>query len=607
MTNTNTPYFEIFSYLEPFFPERINLKHLPNLSICIVPTSVGSLTYHLDKIEITAPNQSMAWQLFGDYLSTNEKEIFYEPHVHKIENRCVMLDASRNAVPRIDYLKKLLVRLALNGLNQFCLYTEDTFAQDVPLMGYGRGAYTFDELKELDDFALLLGVEVFPCIQLLGHFEQLLRYEYYASLQDTPRILNTNREETYQFIAHLIQEATKPYRSKRIHIGMDEPWFLGRGKSWDFANPKCAAERYVQHLNRVLALCEEKSLKVMFWGDYILGHSGETPLDEAQRAQLNQHAQVVYWDYDTLDKEVYRQNIRSFKTLSDSVCCAPSAHNYGRFFPDYQRFKLTAIPFIEVMHQEHVQSALLTLWGDDGHECLHEYTVVEMIHFLLACRNLHHDERLCEKRIKQYAQITVDEALFLTSLTEPNISAKALESPFMITGKMILWDDPFHRFIFRLFGEDRREAIITLGRLANTVVEQRNLYLRFAKNIAGLYSKKCEVLDEMSKGWKMRDREMLLDTVRDIAYLQHFIENAHGLYRILWLQERKSQGLEVIDLRFANLMNRLKILEADLFHYCNDEVDDIPALNDTQIPQQMTRQDLYFYNKIFTRCFQLWT
>ena len=56
--------------------------------------------------------------------------------------RGIMLDASRNAVPRVDHLKERLARLALMGLNRFCLYTEETYAvPGEPLFGYARGRY----------------------------------------------------------------------------------------------------------------------------------------------------------------------------------------------------------------------------------------------------------------------------------------------------------------------------------------------------------------------------------------------------------------------------------------------------------------------------------
>lgn len=42
--------------------------------------------------------------------------------------------------------------------------------------------------------------------------------------------MEIDNEETYKFIAQIIKDASEPYRTKRIHIGMDEAELLGLGK-----------------------------------------------------------------------------------------------------------------------------------------------------------------------------------------------------------------------------------------------------------------------------------------------------------------------------------------------------------------------------------------
>ena len=71
------------------------------------------------------------------------------------------------------------------GLNAVCLYTEDTYeVPNEPFFGYLRGRYETSELKELDDYAADFGIEMFPCIQTLGHMEQVL---FMLSGSDQPK------------------------------------------------------------------------------------------------------------------------------------------------------------------------------------------------------------------------------------------------------------------------------------------------------------------------------------------------------------------------------------------------------------------------------------
>lgn len=83
----------------------------------------------------------------------------------------VLVDASRNAVPKPETLYQLIRRCAAMGLNALFLYTEDTIElPDYPYFGYMRGAYTAQEIRKLDDYAARFGVELIPCIPDLGTF-----------------------------------------------------------------------------------------------------------------------------------------------------------------------------------------------------------------------------------------------------------------------------------------------------------------------------------------------------------------------------------------------------------------------------------------------------
>jgi len=73
-------------------------------------------------------------------------------------------------------------------------------------------------------------IEVIPCIQTLGHLGQMLQWPQYAHLRDNSEVLLAEYEPTYEFLDKLISAATAPFRSKRIHLGMDEVKFFGTMK-----------------------------------------------------------------------------------------------------------------------------------------------------------------------------------------------------------------------------------------------------------------------------------------------------------------------------------------------------------------------------------------
>ena len=103
----------------------------------------------------------------------------------RFEQLGIMVDCSRNAVPTVETVKKLIRIMALLGYRSLQLYTEDTYEiPSQPYFGYLRGRYSSEELKELDAYADELGIELVPCIQTLAHLERIFRWKCYDEVRD---------------------------------------------------------------------------------------------------------------------------------------------------------------------------------------------------------------------------------------------------------------------------------------------------------------------------------------------------------------------------------------------------------------------------------------
>lgn len=103
----------------------------------------------------------------------------------RFETLGVMMDCSRGAVLKPDTVRFLLRQCSLLGLNTLQLYTEDTYTvRDEPFFGYFRGKYSDKEIREMDEYAFELGIEVFPCIQTLGHLGQILQWPRFANVRE---------------------------------------------------------------------------------------------------------------------------------------------------------------------------------------------------------------------------------------------------------------------------------------------------------------------------------------------------------------------------------------------------------------------------------------
>ena len=178
----------------------------------------------------------------------------------------VMLDVSRNAVMNMDNLKRFLSVLAKMGYNCLFLYAEDTYEiEGEPYFGYMRGRYTAEEMREMDAFATEIGIEVIPCIQTLAHLTPISRWQQYP--MDTDDILMVDDEGTYELIDHMFTSLSKCFKTKRIHVGMDEAHMLGSGKHLDKYGYETVDRLMKRHLEKVSEIAEKHGYEIMVWSD----------------------------------------------------------------------------------------------------------------------------------------------------------------------------------------------------------------------------------------------------------------------------------------------------------------------------------------------------
>ncbi|WP_054954857.1 hypothetical protein [Paenibacillus sp. FF9] len=149
---------------------------------------------------------------------SRKSDSFHIQEKQQFDNIGPMFDLSRNAVLTVDSFKLMLNKMALMGMSTVMLYMEDTYEiADEPYFGYMRGRYSHEELKEIDDYADQFGIEAFPSIQTLAHLEEFLKWEPVRHYKDTKGALLVGSEQTHSLIERMIDAASAPFRSKKIH------------------------------------------------------------------------------------------------------------------------------------------------------------------------------------------------------------------------------------------------------------------------------------------------------------------------------------------------------------------------------------------------------
>ncbi|SPO32502.1 uncharacterized protein UTRI_04246 [Ustilago trichophora] len=417
-----------------------------------------------------------------------------------------MIDCSRNGVLNVRSTKYLVRTLALLGYNMLQLYTEDTYEIDgEPFFGYMRGGYSPSELKHIDDYAALFGIEVIPCIQTLGHLGQMLQWPRYLGLRDTAEVLLPEWPETYAMLEKMIRSATAPFRSKKIHLGMDETHGLGHGRYYSIyghQNNKPASQVFVEHLEKVNAICQELQLQPMIWSDMLFCLSARNnslvgyydsaqPLDVKQQG-IPQQVDLVYWDYYHTSPTSYETRIKNHESLRGaSPWLAAGSWTWSRFW--------TALPFTfqtisanltAAKNSPGVKHVFLTIWGDEGNEvdlwsslpawCYyadHSYSTTSSLGTTDDSRATKVDVSLLKTKFDAIVGGNWDDFIRASAIDDTTKDGIPVAEDDKIhfasnTSKWMLWSDPVHSFAEPTLVASGFDAESHYSNIASTLTER---------------------------------------------------------------------------------------------------------------------------------------
>lgn len=498
--------------------------------------------------------------------------------------RGIMLDASRNAVVRPDFLKDRIARLALLGLNRFCLYTEDTYpVPGEPLFGYARGGYSQAQIRDLVKYGKIFGVTLFPCIQTLGHMEHILKYPHYTPIKDNDMIYNVHSEETYAFIEKTVDAARAPYDTDFIHIGMDETHGLGRGLAFKEGEPIHPRKLYVEHLRKVAAICAKKGLKPAMWGDIVLGTTGEHKLEESETSRLPPEVTMNYWEYAWCDTEKYARNLADFQRMGYDPIVSPGVWGWSRFFPAYYKAEQNISTLLESAKRAKVQGALNTHWGDDGHECFFDWNLPAHAYFLAQCTEADAADVPAAAR-RKFRAVFGEDFDAVRSVEKIDLAGYKPESLLPTNvGKCFFYDDPAQGLFSGMpkvkpADEFYRKTAKEMGALAKRKSMFQPLF-RFAEAFCDFLSVKADLRRNLAAAYKKKDKRALKRLHADILVAKRKLAKVQTLYRAYWLKERNPFGLEIIDGRMGALSSRLDYLHGIVGDYLAGKLDSLPELD----------------------------
>lgn len=511
-----------------------------------------------------------------------------------------MIDMSQgNSVVHVPAMKKMLRQMAMMGLNQCLLYMEDSYdVPEEPYFGYMRSRYSYAELKELDDYGYALGIEMIPAIQSLAHFEDVLKWDVYLELRESVECMVPEQEATYTFLRHIFEAASKPFRTKRINLCMDEAHGLGLGvylKRHGLQNPAVIVRR---HLEKVLEIMKEMGLRPMIADDMFHRPFGskkkpDTVIPQDFIAQMPKGFDVLCWDYYMTKPENIRALIRRDKLLSDHVVFEGGIWTWVSFAPHWDKTRITTDTALCICKEEGIDDIQATVWGDTGAEC--DIRMILPGLQLFAEHGFRMEAPTDELLRRRFAFCTGgDFDLFCKAqdfdktpgVPEDNI-LKHGSIAEMLPCKFLMWQDVLYgMFDKNIEGLAMNDHYAQLEKAFTGVdAGEYSTVFEVYRLLAKVLSVKSEIGIQIHNAYFTGDRTELARIAGTVlpALLQDVkaLQKAHAK---CWLESFKPIGWEVIDLRYGAVRVRIENAMDALNAYLSGERDRLEEVEEKQLP-----------------------
>lgn len=289
------------------------------------------------------------------------------------KDRAYLLDISRDRVPTMAHLYRLVDTLARLRYNQLQLYTEHTFAYT----GHGQvwkeaSPMTAAEIRQLDTYCRKRFIELVPNQNSFGHMERWLKHDAYKHLAECPEgfkhpisgewraqgsVLKPDLQ-SLNFLDGLYAELLQNFSSRRLNLGGDEPWELGWGASRERVEREGKQTVYLDFLKAICQLAERHGVQPMCWADVLLE-------DANAIEQLPPGVIPVLWGYEA-DHPFAEQCSRLAK-LGRAFYVAPGDSTWNSLTGRYRMMLDNVKSAAENGVRYGASGLMMTHWGDEGH------------------------------------------------------------------------------------------------------------------------------------------------------------------------------------------------------------------------------------------------
>jgi len=269
-------------------------------------------------------------------------------------------DISRGPFPTLAFQQHQIQTLASYKVNLYSPYFEHTlqYAND-PLGAPPGSSLTRAESQQLAAFAAQYHVTIVPEQEAFGHLHHILQYEKYSTLAETPHghVLAPGEPGTQPLIASWFSQIAQDFPSPFLHVGADETFELGTGRTQADVDKRGLGPVYADFLSQIHTTLSPLNRRLLFWGDVATS-------DPSAIAHLPKDMIAIPWIY--WHEDSYDHNILPFKQAGIETWVAPGDANWNLVYPLGDNALDNISGFVESGQRLGSTGVLNTVWNDDA-------------------------------------------------------------------------------------------------------------------------------------------------------------------------------------------------------------------------------------------------
>lgn len=520
-----------------------------------------------------------------------------------------MGDTSRNAVMNVQTVKLLLRKMALMGMNMYMLYTEDTYElEGYPYFGYMRGRYTKDELKEMDAYADTLGIELIPCIQTLGHLAAHLRWSTASAYRDTTTVMLVGADETYKLIDAMMRTAKECFRTRRIHLGLDETSDIGRGAYLTKNGYREGHEIYLEHLAKVCDMAKGHGLSPMMWSDMFFRFAGKNLQGYADydlRVELTDEItklvpegmQQVFWDYYRPAEEFYAENLEKHeKYLGKNTMFAGGVWLFGGHCPQYTRSIRNSYPALEACRKKGIKEVMATIWLN-GSEGTLLFALAGLAWYASYSYRAERDDADVRATFENACGVRYDDFLLCEMPEYPHGDV------YHGVSRALIYNDPMVGLIDKhIEGYDMKAYYEALTPKLREASKNKGAFTPAFDLIVAFSSaleNKADFGVRLKAAYDAKDRDALAAMAKEADLVREKLIALKNAHRALWMKWNKPFGWEAHDIRYGGLISRFETVKYRILAYLDGDAAALEELEQTRLRLDGREDDFPAFNGYF--------